>query len=136
MFTDESRFVLQPDYKRVRVWREQGTRKPAREHHAFRGGSIMVKAGISLGYRTDLHIYRRGSVSAVRYRDEVLDPIVKLYAAVVGPSFVSMDYKTVPIQLPSLTTFWRVRGLRVWSSRLTRRTLIQLKIFEMPSAVL
>ncbi|GBO13200.1 hypothetical protein AVEN_267082-1 [Araneus ventricosus] len=78
----------------------------------------MVWAGISLGYRTDLHIYRRGSVLAVRYRDEVLDPIVKLYAAVAGPSFVLMDDKHVPIQLPSLTTFWRVKGLRVWSGRL------------------
>ncbi|GBN11730.1 hypothetical protein AVEN_98779-1 [Araneus ventricosus] len=26
MFTDESRFALQPDDKRVRVWREQGIR--------------------------------------------------------------------------------------------------------------
>ena len=48
MFTDESRFALQPDDKRVRVWREQGTRnRPENitEHHAFRGGSIIVWAG-------------------------------------------------------------------------------------------
>ncbi|GBM89501.1 hypothetical protein AVEN_43029-1 [Araneus ventricosus] len=51
----------------------------------------MVLAGISLGNRTDLHIYRRGSVTAVRYRDEVLNPIVKPYASAVGPSFVLMD---------------------------------------------
>ncbi|GBM10608.1 Transposable element Tcb1 transposase [Araneus ventricosus] len=94
MFTDESIYALQPDDKGVRVWREQGTRiqpEHITEHHAFRGGSIMVCVGISLGYRTDLHIYRRGSVTAVRYRDEVLDPIVKLCAAAVGPSFVLMD---------------------------------------------
>ena len=30
-------------------------------------------------------------MTAVRYRDEVLDPIVKLYAESVGPSFVLMD---------------------------------------------
>ena len=74
MFTDYSRFALQPDNKRVRVWREQGTcNRPenATEHHASRGGSIMVWTGISLGYRTELHIYRRGSVTAVLYRDEV-----------------------------------------------------------------
>ncbi|GBL82252.1 hypothetical protein AVEN_252432-1 [Araneus ventricosus] len=91
MFADESRFALQPDDKCVRVWREQGTRnRPENitEQHAFRGLSIMVREGISLGYRTNLRIYRRGSVTAVRYRDEVLDPIVILYAAAVGPSFI------------------------------------------------
>ncbi|GFW86844.1 transposable element Tcb1 transposase [Trichonephila clavipes] len=62
----------------IRIWRKQGTRNQLQnitEHHAFRGGSIMVWAGISLGYRTDLHIFKRVSVTAVRYRDEVLEPI-------------------------------------------------------------
>ncbi|GFU88184.1 transposable element Tcb1 transposase [Trichonephila clavipes] len=51
----------------------------------------MVWAGISLGYSTDLHIFKRGSVTAVGYRDEVLEPMVRLYAAAVGPTFVLMD---------------------------------------------
>ncbi|GFX03429.1 transposable element Tcb1 transposase [Trichonephila clavipes] len=63
MFTDESRFALEPNDKRIRIWR----------------------------YRTDLHIFKRCSVTAVRYRDEVLEPIVRLYAAAVGPTFVLMD---------------------------------------------
>ncbi|GFV24419.1 transposable element Tcb1 transposase [Trichonephila clavipes] len=67
MFTDESRVALEPDAKRIRIWRKQG-------------------------YRTNLHIYKQGSVTAVRYRDEVLEPIVRLYAAAVGPTFVLMDY--------------------------------------------
>ncbi|KFM67774.1 Sodium- and chloride-dependent GABA transporter 1, partial [Stegodyphus mimosarum] len=66
------------------------------EHHAFRGGSIVVWAGISLGYRTDLHIFKRGSLTAVRYRDEVLQPIVRLYAAAVAPTFVLTDDNTRP----------------------------------------
>ncbi|GFU15934.1 transposable element Tcb1 transposase [Trichonephila clavipes] len=57
---------------------------------------IMVWAGISLGYRTDLHIVKRGSVTAVRYRDEVLEPIVRWYAAAVGPTFVLMDNNARP----------------------------------------
>ncbi|GFU96420.1 transposable element Tcb1 transposase [Trichonephila clavipes] len=72
MFTDESRFALEPDDKRIRIWRKQGTRiqpQNITEHHAFCGGSIMVLAGISLGYRTNLYIFERGSVTAVRYRD-------------------------------------------------------------------
>ncbi|GFV81514.1 HTH_Tnp_Tc3_2 domain-containing protein [Trichonephila clavipes] len=43
MFTDESRFSLEPDEKRIRIWRKQGTRNQPQnitEHHAFRGGSI------------------------------------------------------------------------------------------------
>ncbi|GFU81670.1 transposable element Tcb1 transposase [Trichonephila clavipes] len=51
----------------------------------------MVWAGISLEYRTDLHIFKRGSVTAVRYRDEVLEPLVRLHAAAVGPTFDSMN---------------------------------------------
>ncbi|GFW97592.1 transposable element Tcb1 transposase [Trichonephila clavipes] len=94
MFTDESRFALEPDDKRIRMWRKQGTRNQPQnitEHHAFRGGSIMMWAGISLEYRTDMHIFKRGFVMSVRYRDEVIEPIVRLFAAAVGPTFVLMD---------------------------------------------
>ncbi|GFS65133.1 HTH_Tnp_Tc3_2 domain-containing protein [Trichonephila clavipes] len=44
MFTNESRFALEPDDKRIRIWRKQGTcNQPQNitEHHAFQGGSIM-----------------------------------------------------------------------------------------------
>ncbi|KFM71950.1 Transposable element Tcb1 transposase, partial [Stegodyphus mimosarum] len=95
MFTDESRFALEPDDKRIRIGREQRTRNQSQNatehHHAFRGGNIMVWAGISLRYRTDLHILKRGPLTDVRYLDEVLEPIVRLYAAAVGPTFVLMD---------------------------------------------
>ena len=56
----------------------------------------MVWAGISLRYRSDLHIFKRGSVKAVRYRDEVLELIVRLYAAAVGPTFVLIDFNVLP----------------------------------------
>ncbi|GFY06197.1 transposable element Tcb1 transposase [Trichonephila clavipes] len=56
----------------------------------------MVWAGISLGYRPDLQIFKRGSVTAVRYREEVLEPIVILYTAAVGPTFVLMDDNAHP----------------------------------------
>ena len=56
----------------------------------------MVWAGITLGYRTDLHIFKRDSLTVVRYRDEILEPIVRLYAAAVGPTFVLMDDNARP----------------------------------------
>ncbi|GFT38948.1 transposable element Tcb1 transposase [Trichonephila clavipes] len=99
MFTDESRFVLEPDDKRIRISRKQGTRNQPQnitEHHTFGDGSIIVWAGISLEYRTDQHIFKRGSVTAVRYRDEVLEPIVRLCAATDGPTFVLMDDNAHP----------------------------------------
>ncbi|GBM60719.1 hypothetical protein AVEN_147974-1 [Araneus ventricosus] len=94
----------------------------------------MIWAGISLGYRTDLHIYWRGSATAVRYRDEVLDPIVKLYAAAVGPSFVLMDDNARPHRAAIVDDLLESEGIA--RGRLTHRTLIQLKIFGIPSAVL
>ncbi|GFX70811.1 transposable element Tcb1 transposase [Trichonephila clavipes] len=89
----------QTDGKRIRIWRKQGTRNQPHnifEHHAFRGGSIMVWAGISLGYRTDLQIFKRSSVTIVQYQDEILEPIVRLYAAAVDTTFVLMDDKARP----------------------------------------
>ncbi|GFV25591.1 HTH_Tnp_Tc3_2 domain-containing protein [Trichonephila clavipes] len=49
MFINESRFALEPDDKHIRIWRKQGTRNQPQnntQHHAFRGRSIMVWAGI------------------------------------------------------------------------------------------
>ncbi|GFU93506.1 transposable element Tcb1 transposase [Trichonephila clavipes] len=54
----------------------------------------MVRAGISLGYRTELHIFKRGSVAALRYRDKILEPIVRLCAAAVGLTFALIDDNT------------------------------------------
>ena len=91
LFINESKFVLEPDNKRIRLWREQGTHNQPQnitEHHAFRGGTIMVWVGITLGCRTYLHIFKRFSVTAVCHRNEVLEPIVRLYAAAVGLAFV------------------------------------------------
>ena len=99
MFTDESRFALELDVKLVRIWREQSTHNQPQnitKHHAFQGRSIMVWAGILLGYRTNLHSFKRGSVTALRHRDEVLEPIEKLYTAAVGPIFVLMDDNVHP----------------------------------------
>lgn len=56
----------------------------------------MVWTRISLRYRTELHIFRRGFVIAVRYLYEILNPTVRLYATAVGTVFVLMEDKTRP----------------------------------------
>ncbi|GFT60858.1 transposable element Tcb1 transposase [Trichonephila clavipes] len=112
IFTDESRFALVSDDKRIRIWRKQGTRNQPQnitEHHAFRVGSIMAWAGISLGYRTDMHIFKRGSVTAVRY--EVLEPVVRLYAAAVGPTFVLMDDNARPHRADIVDIYLESEGI-------------------------
>ncbi|GFT65097.1 transposable element Tcb1 transposase [Trichonephila clavipes] len=117
MFTDESRFALEPDDKRIRIWRKQGTRNQPQnitEYHAFRGGSIMVRAGISLGYRTDLHIFKRGYVTAVQYQDKVLEPVVRFHAAAIGPTFVLMDDNARPHRADILDDYLEAKRLRVW----------------------
>ncbi|GFT37370.1 transposable element Tcb1 transposase [Trichonephila clavipes] len=71
----------------------------------------MVWARISLGYRTDLHIFKRGSVLAIRYRDEVLEPIVRLYAAAVGPTFVLMDDNARPHRVSIVDDYLESEGI-------------------------
>ena len=60
------------------------------EHDRFGGGSVMVWAGISIDGKTDLHVIA-GNLSGVRYRDEILHPIVRPYPGAVGDGFILMD---------------------------------------------
>ncbi|KAI4898025.1 hypothetical protein NFI96_002558 [Prochilodus magdalenae] len=56
----------------------------------------MVWGGISLEGRTAPHVLARGSLTAIRYRDEILRPPVKRYAGVVGPGFLLMQDNARP----------------------------------------
>uniref|UniRef100_A0A8L0DTY1 Tc1-like transposase DDE domain-containing protein n=1 Tax=Oncorhynchus mykiss TaxID=8022 RepID=A0A8L0DTY1_ONCMY len=99
LFTDESRFALSTCDRRDRVWRRRGERSAAcniLQHDRFGGGSVMVWGGISLGGRTALHVLARGSLTAIRYRDEILRPLVRPYAVAVGPGFLLMQDNARP----------------------------------------
>lgn len=54
---------------------------------------FMVWAGIILDpfQRAPLHVCGRGSVSGVKYKEETLEPYVRLFRNVVGPDFILMD---------------------------------------------
>lgn len=91
LFTDESRFTLSTCDRRERVWRSRGERYAACnivQHDRFGGGSVMVWGGISMEGRTDLYRLDNGTPTAIRYRDEILGPIVRPYAGAVGPGFL------------------------------------------------
>ena len=46
------------------------------------GGQSWFGGGISLDVATDLYVIRNDSLTALSYRDEVLDPIVRAFAGV------------------------------------------------------
>ena len=99
LFTDESRFTLSTCDRRERVWRSQGERYAACnivQHDRFGGGSVMVWGGISMEGRTDLYRLENGSLTAIRYRDEILEPMVRPYAGAVGPGFLLMHDNARP----------------------------------------
>ncbi|GFU53967.1 transposable element Tcb2 transposase [Trichonephila clavipes] len=87
LFSDESRFSVHPDNRRIFLWRDRGGRNnPAFVHESdiFGGWGVLVYGGISINGRTDLYIIRDGPLTARRYRDEIIRPIVVSYAAAIG----------------------------------------------------
>ncbi|GFU22664.1 transposable element Tcb2 transposase [Trichonephila clavipes] len=71
--------------------RDRGSRNnPAFVHESVRfgGGGVLVYGGISIDGRTDLYIIRDGPLTARRYRDEILRPIVVPYTASIGDDFI------------------------------------------------
>ena len=88
LFTDESRFSLVPDDRSMRVWRRRG--EPAHQdqfvqrRELFGGGGILVWGGISWSGKTDIVVIR-GNLNGQRYRDEILNEHVRLFAGAMGP---------------------------------------------------
>ncbi|GFV60935.1 transposable element Tcb2 transposase [Trichonephila clavipes] len=104
---------------RLLIWREQRSRyhqSNTVERHSYRGGGILVSAGISLGGHTDLH---GGTVTGLRYRDEILDPYVRPYAAAIGNDFILMDDNARPHRARIVEEYLENHGLErmEWPAR-------------------
>ncbi len=98
LFTDESRFCLKTVDGRLRVWRRRGERfadNCVQPVTAFRGGSVMVWAGIRLAGRTQL-VPIAGNLNSQRYIAEILQPHVIPCAQLVGNGFVLQDDNARP----------------------------------------
>ncbi|KAL7863205.1 hypothetical protein SRHO_G00121890 [Serrasalmus rhombeus] len=122
LFTDESRFTLSTCDKRHRVWRHRGERSTTcniLQHDRFGSGSVMVWGGISLEGRTALHVLARGSLPAIRYRDEILRPLVRPYAGAVGPGFLLMQDNARPNVAGVCQQFLQDEGIEAmdWPAR-------------------
>ncbi|GFX95882.1 transposable element Tcb2 transposase [Trichonephila clavipes] len=125
LFTDESRFTMESDSGRLLIWREQRTRyhqSNTVERHSYRGGGILVWAGISLGGHTDLHVFHGGTVTGLRYRDEILDPYVRPYAAAIGNDFILMDDNARPHRAGIVEGIWRITVWNEWNGQLDLQT--------------
>ncbi|GFW45590.1 transposable element Tcb2 transposase [Trichonephila clavipes] len=88
-----SHFSVHPDNRRIFIGKDLGSRNnPAFVHETVRfdGGGVLVYGGISIDGRTGLFIIRDGPLTARRYRDEILRPIVVPYAAAIGDDFILM----------------------------------------------
>ncbi|GFV91872.1 transposable element Tcb2 transposase [Trichonephila clavipes] len=75
LFNDNFRFSLINDSLGTFLWREPRTcylLSNIREIDHYGRGGLMVWTGIKLDGRAHVHIFERGTVTAVRYRDEVL----------------------------------------------------------------
>ncbi|GFT14432.1 transposable element Tcb2 transposase [Trichonephila clavipes] len=93
--------TLESDSGRLLIWRERSTtyhQSNTVERHSYRGGGIMIWAGISLGGHTDLHVFQGGTLTGVRYQDEILDPYVHPYTVEIGNDFILMDDNARPYQ--------------------------------------
>jgi hypothetical protein len=81
LFSDESKFNLKFSDGRVRIYRRRRERFAdgcVKETDRFGGGGVMVWGGIIHVGKTNLKIVV-GNLNGIRYRDEILAPIVLLF---------------------------------------------------------
>ncbi|GFV47703.1 transposable element Tcb2 transposase [Trichonephila clavipes] len=122
LFSDESRFPVHTDNRRIFIWRDRGSRNnPAFVHESdrFGGGGVLVYGGISIDGRTDLSIIRYGPLTARRYRDEILRPILE--------GIVRMEWPVCSPDMDPIEHVWDALGRRVAGRQPPPQTLQELE---------
>lgn len=113
LFTDESRFSLEQNDGRVRVWRRTGERYNedcVQQVTAHGGGSIMVWGGFSAHHKTPLY-FIQGRLNGQRYRDEILRPLAVPTLRQIGPHAVYMDDNATPHRARFVDNFIQEAGI-------------------------
>ncbi|UYV69135.1 hypothetical protein LAZ67_6002559 [Cordylochernes scorpioides] len=93
VFSDESRFCLSSDSRRVRVWRRRGERSNPTaivERPTVRQRGIMVWGAIAYDSRSPL-LRIQGTMTAQRYVDDVLRPVTLPYLQGVPNALYQQD---------------------------------------------
>ncbi|KAK7090777.1 hypothetical protein V1264_010533 [Littorina saxatilis] len=107
LFTDESRFCLEPADGRIRVWRRRGehfAEGAVLERQRFGGGSVIVWGGISTRPRTPLY-HVVGNLTGVRYQNEILQPLFVPALQAIGPRAILQDDNAPPHRSAAANTF-------------------------------
>ena len=92
LFTDETRFCLYSNDRRVRVIRRPNERYSQcniRQIELFNGGSVMFWGGISLTARTDIVSLRGAPLNSERYITDILSEHVVLLTGYIGDYITS-----------------------------------------------
>ena len=113
MFSNESRFCLRQLDRGVEVWRRRGERYAVcciDRVTSFGGGSVMVWGGISLTGKTRLVIIE-GNLNAVRYGNEILEPVAIRYLQDLGPNSILQDDNTLPHRARIITEYLQNLGV-------------------------
>ena len=79
------------------------------EHDRYGKGSVMVWAAISVNGNTDLNAIENGTMTTLRYCNEILDQFVRPYAGTIGQKIILMDDNVRPTVQTSLTPIWNMR---------------------------
>lgn len=98
LFSDESRFGLQSDSRRERVWRGPGRQERllfAREVVPYQGGTVMFWGGIMYGRRTPLILIERTMTGTI-YAENIIEPIIQPLRNEFGANFVFQDDNARP----------------------------------------
>lgn len=98
LFSDESRFGLQSDSRRERVWRSPGRQERltfAREVVPYQGGSVMFWGGIMYGRRTPLILIQRTMTGTI-YVENIIEPIIQPLRNEFGENFIFQDDNARP----------------------------------------
>ncbi|GFW93844.1 transposable element Tcb2 transposase [Trichonephila clavipes] len=122
---NESRFILESDSGHLLSWRERSTRyhqSNTVERHSYRDSGIMAWAGISLGGHTDLHVFQGGTLTDVRYREDIIDPYVHPYAGSIGNNFILIDDNARPHQVVIVEEYLEGLGVERMNGQLDFQT--------------
>ncbi len=131
LFIYESRFHVSTCDRCVRVWRrasEWYADINIIEYDRYCGGSVMVWGGICQDGRTDLVVIDGGALTAVRYRNEVLEPVVQPFAGALGQDFVLM-YDNARLHTARVVqAYLEQKASMSWSGQHDPQTWIRLNI--------
>ncbi|GFV76487.1 transposable element Tcb2 transposase [Trichonephila clavipes] len=97
---------------------------PAFVHESVRFGVgvVLVYGGISIDGRTYLYIIRDGPLTAHRFRDEILRPIVVPYAAAIADDFILMDDNCRPHRANLVEDFFSRKESYEWNGQRVLQT--------------